>query len=45
MEKRSVNIRNRDDIGTKARGESLPLEEVVRRMVALKAERRIDSKL
>ena len=45
MEKRSINVRNRDDIGTKARGESLPLEDVVKRMVALKAERRLDNKL
>jgi len=42
---RTVNIRNRDDIGTKARGESLPLDVVVQKMVALKSERRLENKL
>jgi len=42
---RTVNIRNRDDIGTKARGVSLPLDEVVTKMVALKAERRLANTL
>jgi threonyl-tRNA synthetase len=45
MDTRSVNVRNRDDVGTKARSEALPLDEVVKRMVALKAERRIENKL
>lgn len=42
---RTVNVRNRDDIGTKARGVSLPLTEVVEKMVALKAERRLENRL
>lgn len=45
MDTRSVNVRNRDDVGTKARSEALPLDEVVKRMVALKNERRIENKL
>ena len=42
---RSVNVRNRDDVGTKARGQTIPLKEVVEKMVALKTERRLANKL
>lgn len=45
MDTRSVNVRNRDDIGTKTRSEALPLDEVVQRMLKLKSERRLDNKL
>lgn len=45
MEQRAVNVRNRDDAGTKARGEVIALDEVVAKMVALKNERRLENKL
>lgn len=45
MEQRAVNVRNRDDAGTKARGEVIPLDDVVSKMVALKTERRLENKL
>jgi hypothetical protein len=44
-EQRAVNVRNRDDAGTKARGEVISLETVVEKMVALKNERRLENKL
>ena len=40
-ESRSVNIRNRDDRQTQAKGELIPLDEAVQRLRALKKERRI----
>ncbi|EED84775.1 predicted protein [Postia placenta Mad-698-R] len=36
---RSVNIRDRDDISTKAKGHMIPLEEVVQKLIALKNSR------
>lgn len=45
MEQRAVNVRNRDDAGTKARGEIIPLDVVVEKMVALKRDRRLENKL
>ncbi|GBE83598.1 Threonine--tRNA ligase, cytoplasmic [Sparassis crispa] len=42
---RSVNVRNRDDVGTKAKGEMVPLDEVVKKLVALKASRCLENKL
>lgn len=38
---RSVNIRNRDDPKTQSKGELIPLEEAVRKLKALRKERRI----
>ncbi|KDQ50940.1 hypothetical protein JAAARDRAFT_41579 [Jaapia argillacea MUCL 33604] len=40
----SVNVRNRDDVGSKARGETMPLDEVTQKLVALKATRRLENK-
>ena len=40
-ESRSVNIRNRDDRQTQAKGELIPLDEAVQKLRALKKERRI----
>lgn len=40
-ESRSVNIRNRDDPKTQSKGELIPLEEAVRKLKALRKERRI----
>jgi threonyl-tRNA synthetase len=41
QESRSVNIRNRDDPETQAKGELVPLEEAIKRLKALRKERRI----
>lgn len=45
LESRSVNVRNRDDIGTKAKGEKEPLDEIAKKLVALKASRGLQNKL
>lgn len=45
LKSRSVNVRNRDDVGTKARTETIALDEVVAKFVALKAERRLENKI
>ena len=36
-----MNVRNRDDVGTKARGEIVPLAEIVTKFVELKSSRRV----
>jgi threonyl-tRNA synthetase len=41
QESRSVNIRNRDDPETQAKGELVPLEEAIKKLKALRKERRI----
>ena len=38
---RSVNIRNRDDPETQSKGELIPLDEAIRKLKALKKERRL----
>ncbi len=40
-ETRSVNIRNRDDQETQAKGELVPLDEAIGKLKALKKERRL----
>ena len=40
-ESRSVNIRNRDDQETQTKGELIPLDEAIRKLKALKKERRL----
>lgn len=42
---RSVNIRNRDDVGTKAKGQTVPLDEVLKNIVQLKESRSLENKL
>lgn len=42
---RSVNIRNRDDVGIKGRAETIQLDDVVRKLVALKENRSLENKL
>jgi threonyl-tRNA synthetase len=42
---KTVNIRNRDDQATQQRGEIVPLDEAVKKLVALKDERRIENKI
>ncbi|KAK9765508.1 threonyl-tRNA synthetase [Basidiobolus ranarum] len=41
----SVNIRNRDDAGTKAKGQTMPLNEVMKKMIALKESKSILNQL
>ncbi|TFK17681.1 threonyl-tRNA synthetase [Coprinopsis marcescibilis] len=45
LDARAVNIRNRDDVGTKAKGEMKPLEEVVQKLLELKKGRSLENKL
>lgn len=45
LDTKSVNLRNRDDAGTKARGEVLPLEEVITKLAALKSSKRLENVL
>ncbi|CAG8544352.1 14485_t:CDS:10 [Gigaspora margarita] len=42
---KSVNIRNRDDVGTKAKGQTIPLEEAIGKLVKLKNEKRLQNSL
>ncbi|KAG5644667.1 hypothetical protein DXG03_007966 [Asterophora parasitica] len=45
LDARSVNVRNRDDVGSKARAQTVPLEEVAQKLVALKKSRSLENKL
>ncbi|KAJ7855129.1 hypothetical protein B0H14DRAFT_2754902 [Mycena olivaceomarginata] len=45
MNSQSVNVRNRDDIGSKGRDEMMPLEEFGAKLVALKTSRSLHNKL
>lgn len=45
LDAQAVNVRNRDDVGTKAKGEMVPLEEAISKLVALKERRSIENKL
>ncbi|KAJ7594050.1 threonyl-tRNA synthetase [Mycena floridula] len=45
LDAQSVNLRNRDDAGTKAKGAMMPLEEVVTKLAALKSSRSLENKL
>jgi len=45
VDSRSVNVRNRDDVGTKAKGEMVPLDEITTKLVALKQSRSLENKL
>lgn len=41
MESRTVNIRNRDDKATQAKGDLIPLDEAIEKLVKLRDERRL----
>jgi threonyl-tRNA synthetase len=43
QEAKAVNWRNRDDQATQQRGEIVPLDEAVRKLVELRDERRFDN--
>ncbi|KAF9467154.1 hypothetical protein BDZ94DRAFT_1156687 [Collybia nuda] len=45
LDARSVNVRNRDDVGSKAKTEMVPLDEIVNKLVALKTSKSLDNKL
>ncbi|KAG6877787.1 threonyl-tRNA synthetase [Termitomyces sp. T159_Od127] len=45
LDARSVNVRNRDDVGSKTRSQTIPLVEVAEKMVALKKARSLENKL
>lgn len=45
FETNSVNVRNRDDVGTKARTETLPLDVITQKLVELKKTRSLSNKL
>ncbi|KAI8063587.1 hypothetical protein BC940DRAFT_243122 [Gongronella butleri] len=45
LESNSVNVRNRDDIGTKNKGATIPLDSVVQSLVNLKASKSLEQKL
>jgi threonyl-tRNA synthetase len=42
---RAVNVRNRDDVGTKARTPTIPLDDVLVKLVKLKEERRLENQI
>jgi threonyl-tRNA synthetase len=45
QETRTVNIRNRDDPATQKMGELIPLRTALERLVELRDERRMESKI
>jgi threonyl-tRNA synthetase len=46
LDSRSVNVRNRDDVGMKTRAEVLiPLDEIAEKLLALKKGRSLHNKL
>jgi threonyl-tRNA synthetase len=46
LDTRTVNVRNRDDVGSKTRAEVLiPLDEIASKLVALKKSRSLHNKL
>jgi threonyl-tRNA synthetase len=45
LDTRSVNVRNRDNVGQKGRDEVIPLDTVVEKLLALKKGRSLENKL
>lgn len=45
LDGRSVNVRNRDDVGSKAKTQMVPLDEIVEKLVALKNSKNLNNKL
>ena len=45
QETRTLNIRNRDDQATQQKGELIPLNKALERLVALRDERRMENKI
>lgn len=44
-ESRTVNIRNRDDPSTQAKGDLIPLDDAIAKLAALRDERRLENKI
>jgi threonyl-tRNA synthetase len=44
-ENKAANVRNRDDMESQKRGEVIPLDEVVRKLVALRDGRGLENKI
>jgi len=42
---RTANVRNRDDQATQQRGEVVPLDEIIGKLVLLRDERRLENKI
>lgn len=40
----SVNVRNRDDVGTKAKGKTIPLDDVLASAIRLKESKSLENK-
>ncbi|TFY68470.1 hypothetical protein EVG20_g3541 [Dentipellis fragilis] len=45
LDGRSVNVRNRDDVGTKAKTAMIPLDVIAEKLVQLKASKSLENKL
>ena len=45
LDNRSVNVRNRDDVGTKAKTAMIPLDTIVEKLVKLKAGKSLENTL
>ncbi|KAL1745956.1 hypothetical protein HDZ31DRAFT_35196 [Schizophyllum fasciatum] len=45
LETQSVNVRNRDDVGTKARSATIPLAEITEKLVKLKESRSLKNQI
>jgi len=45
LDNRSVNVRNRDDVGTKAKTAMMPLDTIIEKLTKLKANRSLQNVL
>ena len=45
LDSNSVNVRNRDDVGTKAKGQMISLDEIEQKLLALKTSRSLANKI
>ena len=45
LDNRSVNVRNRDDVGTKAKTAMIPLDTIIEKLVKLKAGKSLQNTL
>jgi threonyl-tRNA synthetase len=45
LDAQSVNVRNRDDVGSKAKTQMVPLDEIVEKLVTLKSSKSLHNKL
>jgi threonyl-tRNA synthetase len=45
LDSRSVNVRNRDDVGTKAKTAMMPLDTIIERLTKLKSNKSLHNAL